>query len=100
MSVQGGDSPFWKRRYFTIRGKTLYLYRDETEKAPITSLDLAGTVRGIEDVQFEVLIPNSFRLDLKVPQPSADGSASYYFFCDTQQEGQTVVAALSKVSGN
>lgn len=71
------------------------------EKAPITSLNLAGTVRGIEDVQFEVLIPNSFRLDLKVPQASSDGAGScYYFFCDTQQEGQTVVAALSKVSGN
>ncbi|RUP50576.1 hypothetical protein BC936DRAFT_138581 [Jimgerdemannia flammicorona] len=99
MSVQGGGSPFWKRRYFSIRGKTLYLYRDVLDKNPITSLDLAGTVRGIENVQPEVLIPNSFRLDLSTPQAAVDGGGSYYFFCDTHQEGQTIVAALSKVSG-
>ncbi|CAG8811619.1 10369_t:CDS:2, partial [Racocetra persica] len=44
---------FWKRRFFELRGKTLYLFRDETDKLPISKLELDGQVTGVTDAQSE-----------------------------------------------
>ncbi|RHZ53887.1 hypothetical protein Glove_433g9 [Diversispora epigaea] len=89
ITVQGGGVYFWKRRFFELRGKTLYLYRDETDKLPISKLDLDGQVSGVTDAQSEVLILNSFKVDFK-------SAESYYFFSDDKKNKEQIVAAIGR----
>ncbi|CAG8587220.1 5131_t:CDS:2 [Diversispora eburnea] len=89
ITVQGGGVYFWKRRFFELRGKTLYLYRDETDKLPISKLDLDGQVSGVTDAQSEVLILNSFKVDFK-------STESYYFFSDDKKNKEQIVAAIGR----
>uniref|UniRef100_A0A1D1YXT9 Drebrin n=1 Tax=Anthurium amnicola TaxID=1678845 RepID=A0A1D1YXT9_9ARAE len=89
ITVQGGGVYFWKRRFFELRGKTLYLFRDETDKLPISKLELDGQVTGVTDAQSEVLILNSFKVDFRSSEP-------YYFFSDDKKDKESFVAAISR----
>ncbi|CAG8800215.1 25546_t:CDS:2, partial [Gigaspora rosea] len=80
---------FWKRRFFELRGKTLYLFRDETDKLPISKLELDGQVTGVTDAQSEVLILNSFKVDFRSSEP-------YYFFSDDKKNKELIVAAIGR----
>jgi hypothetical protein len=80
---------FWKRRFFELRGKTLYLYRDETDKNYISKLELDGQVTGVTDAQSEVLILNSFKVDFRSSEP-------YYFFSDDKKDKELIVAAIGR----
>ncbi|CAG8813423.1 11682_t:CDS:2 [Gigaspora margarita] len=89
ITVQGGGVYFWKRRFFELRGKTLYLFRDETDKLPISKLELDGQVTGVTDAQSEVLILNSFKVDFRSSEP-------YYFFSDDKKNKELIVAAIGR----
>ncbi|CAG8663892.1 449_t:CDS:2 [Funneliformis caledonium] len=89
ITVQGGGVYFWKRRFFELRGKTLYLFRDETDKLPISKLELDGQVTGVTDAQSDVLILNSFKVDFRSSEP-------YYFFSDDKKNKELIVAALGR----
>ncbi|CAG8733189.1 15832_t:CDS:2 [Acaulospora morrowiae] len=89
ITVQGGGVYFWKRRFFELRGKTLYLFRDETDKLPISKLELDGQVTGVTDAQSEVLILNSFKVDFRSTEP-------YYFFSDDKKDKESIVAAIGR----
>ncbi|CAG8719527.1 25240_t:CDS:2, partial [Racocetra persica] len=78
-----------ERRFFELCGKTLYLFRDETEKLPISKLELDGQVTGVTDAQSEVLIFNSFKVDFR-------SSELYYFFSDDKKNKELIVAAIDK----
>ncbi|KAK9687239.1 hypothetical protein K7432_014867 [Basidiobolus ranarum] len=79
ITVQGGGVYFWKRRWFALRGNTLYLYRDEKDKYPLSSIDFGVGINRIEDARSEVLIPNSFRVEFSPNEV-------YHFFADTSEE--------------
>ncbi|RIA96462.1 hypothetical protein C1645_754790 [Glomus cerebriforme] len=93
ITVQGGGVYFWKRRFFELRGKTLYLFRDETDKLPISKLELDGQVTGVTDAQSEVLILNSFKVDFRSSEP-------YYFFSDDKKDKESFVAAIGRYVTN
>ncbi|CAG8736557.1 2581_t:CDS:2 [Dentiscutata erythropus] len=88
-TVQPNVQQFWKRRFFELRGKTLYLFRDETDKLPISKLELDGQVTGVTDAQSEVLILNSFKVDFRSSEP-------YYFFSDDKKNKELIVAAIGR----
>ncbi|CAJ0913381.1 16631_t:CDS:2 [Entrophospora sp. SA101] len=89
LTVQGGGVYFWKRRFFELRGKTLYLFRDENDKLPISKLELDGQIAGVTDAQSEVLILNSFKVDFKT-------SEAYYFFSDDKKDKESIVTAIGR----
>ncbi|CAG8467576.1 7377_t:CDS:10 [Ambispora leptoticha] len=89
ITVQGGGVYFWKRRYFELRGQTLYLFRDSTDKLPISKLELDSDVSGVSDAQSEVLILNSFKVDFRSTEP-------YYFFSDDRKTKESFVQAIAR----
>ncbi|ORY97714.1 hypothetical protein BCR43DRAFT_490239 [Syncephalastrum racemosum] len=90
-SVQPGGSPFWRRRYFVIRGKNMIFYRDELDVNPIFVIDLKSVTRlSALDPERETFLPNAFALDTQ-----KDGS--YQFFADDKQSCNTILTALQTV---
>ncbi|KAI7883628.1 hypothetical protein K492DRAFT_175264 [Lichtheimia hyalospora FSU 10163] len=91
-SVQPSTSPFWRRRYLEIRGKSLVLYRDELAQTPVTVIDLKSVTRlsGI-DQERETFLPNAFVLDTQ-----KDGS--YQLCADNNKDRQTIFTALQTVT--
>ncbi|KAG0246403.1 hypothetical protein B0O80DRAFT_426560 [Mortierella sp. GBAus27b] len=89
ITIQGAGSPFWKRRFYVMRGQVLAFFRDENDRAPVSQMNLGGQVVHIEDASLEVLIPNSFRVDLK----SGD---THYFFSDTIKDKEMAIAGFMK----
>jgi hypothetical protein len=90
ITVQGNGCYFWKRRFFVLKGTTMFLYRDELAKAPLTSIELGGRVRHVEDAQAEVLIPNSFRVDFaNEPEP-------FYFFADDREQKEAIMRSIQR----
>ncbi|KAI9592709.1 hypothetical protein BDF19DRAFT_450690 [Syncephalis fuscata] len=72
ITVQGGGCYIWKRRYFVIKSKTMFLYRDETDKLPVA----------IADAQEEVLIPNT--------------AEPFFFFADTPEQKVATIQGIQK----
>ncbi|KAF9570756.1 hypothetical protein BGW38_008709 [Lunasporangiospora selenospora] len=89
ITIQNGGSPYWKRRFYVMRGQVLTLYRDEDGRAPVAEIKLGGRVVHIEDVSLEVLIRNTFRVDLYTGD-------SHLFFCDTPREKDMAIAGIMK----
>ncbi|CAG8635990.1 5808_t:CDS:2 [Paraglomus brasilianum] len=89
ITVQGGGVYFWKRRFFELRGKTLYLFRDRNEKLPISKLELDGEVVNVEDAQTDVLINNSVKVDFRSTEP-------YYFFSDDRKGKDLFFSAIER----
>ncbi|KAI8097829.1 uncharacterized protein B0P05DRAFT_522244 [Gilbertella persicaria] len=91
VSVQPSTSPFWRRRYFVIKGKSMALYRDELNPNPVTVLDLSSVVRlNNVNVDIETFVPNAFVLETKQ-------NGSYQLFADDKKELETILTALQTV---
>ncbi|KAF8982609.1 hypothetical protein BGZ46_000932 [Entomortierella lignicola] len=89
ITIQSAGSPFWKRRFYVMRGQVLAFYRDESDRAPVSQINLGGKVAHIEDVSLEVIIPNSFRVDLTTGE-------THYFFSDTIKDKEMAIAGFMK----
>ncbi|ORZ26353.1 hypothetical protein BCR41DRAFT_419877 [Lobosporangium transversale] len=89
ITIQSAGSPFWKRRFYVMRGQVLAFFRDENDRAPVSQMNLGGQVAYIEDASLEVLIPNSFRVDLK-------NGDTHYFFSDTTKDKEMAIAGFMK----
>ncbi|CAO3584427.1 unnamed protein product [Absidia cylindrospora] len=90
-NIQTSTSPFWRRRYFIVRGKNLALYRDHDTPTPITIIDLKSVSKlRWADMEIDTFVPNAFMLDMK------DGGA-YQIFADHQQDATTIFTALQTV---
>ncbi|KAF9298923.1 hypothetical protein BKA57DRAFT_453523 [Linnemannia elongata] len=89
LTIQVAGSPFWKRRFYVMQGQTVSLYRDEIGRAPIMNLKVGGQVVHIADASLDVLIPNSFRIDLK-------NGDSHYFFSDSTKDKEMAIAGFMK----
>ncbi|KAI8369648.1 uncharacterized protein BYT42DRAFT_585222 [Radiomyces spectabilis] len=90
-SVQPNDSPFWRRRYFIIRGKNLMLYRDEQDKTPIIVIDLNNvTSLSAIDEERDTFVPNAFVLD-------THSEGSFQVFADDKKDADTIFTALQTV---
>ncbi|KAF7723256.1 hypothetical protein EC973_002149 [Apophysomyces ossiformis] len=90
-SVQPSNSPFWRRRYFLIRGKSLLLFRDELDKSPITVIDLGQVTRlSAIDAEEETFVPNAFVLNTQQDE-------SYQMFADDKKDADTIMTALKTV---
>ncbi|KAI8328683.1 hypothetical protein EDC96DRAFT_530180 [Choanephora cucurbitarum] len=91
VSVQPSTSPFWRRRYFVIKGKSMALYRDELDSNPVTVLDLSSVVRlSNVNVDIETFVPNAFVLETKQ-------NGSYQLFADDKKSLSTILTALQTV---
>ncbi|KAI7855321.1 hypothetical protein BDC45DRAFT_505931 [Circinella umbellata] len=90
-SVQPNTSPFWRRRYFIIRGKNLILYRDELNPKPIHVIDLRTVTRlSPIDQERETFVPNAFVLETQ-------SEGSYQVFAGSKNECMTILTALQTV---
>jgi len=94
ITVQGGGCCFWKRRWFVLRGETLYFYRDPLDRYPVSCLDLGGTKLSIEEASLETLIPYCFRLTV-----SKDSNVDIYqFFSDSEKQKDLAIAGILESS--
>lgn len=74
-----------------IRGKSLLLYRDELDKAPITVIDLGQVTRlSAIDAEEDTFVPNAFVLDTRQDE-------SYQMFADDKKDADTIMTALKTV---
>ncbi|EPB88922.1 hypothetical protein HMPREF1544_04312 [Mucor circinelloides 1006PhL] len=91
VSVQPCTSPFWRRRYFTIKGKSMTFYSDEMNPNPITVLDL-NNVKRLSNVNIDVetFVPNAFVLETQQ-------NGTYQLFADNRKERDTILTALQTV---
>ncbi|KAF9175915.1 hypothetical protein BGX21_002142 [Mortierella sp. AD011] len=89
VTIQSAGSPFWKRRFYVMRGQVLAFYRDENDRAPVSQINLGGQVVNIEDASLDVLIPNSFRVSLR-------NGETHYFFSDTIKDKEMAIAGFMK----
>ncbi|KAG0005776.1 hypothetical protein BGZ80_010724 [Entomortierella chlamydospora] len=89
ITIQSAGSPFWKRRFYVMRGQVLAFYRDENDRAPVSQINLGGQVANIEDASLDVLIPNSFRVSLR-------NGETHYFFSDTIKDKEMAIAGFMK----
>ncbi|KAG1593667.1 hypothetical protein G6F47_009042 [Rhizopus delemar] len=91
ISVQPNGTILWKRRFFTMKQKTLSFYKDELSATPLEVLDLDGvTLSNNMDLDFETSVPNSFILETKL-------NGSYQFAADDKQGLNAILSALQTV---
>ncbi|KAG1052408.1 hypothetical protein G6F43_005448 [Rhizopus delemar] len=91
ISVQPNGTILWKRRFFTVKQKTLSFYKDELSATPLEVLDLDGvTLSNNMDLDFETSVPNSFILETKL-------NGSYQFAADDKQGLNAILSALQTV---
>ncbi|KAI1317122.1 hypothetical protein EDD11_009009 [Mortierella claussenii] len=91
ITIQSSGSPYWRRRFYVMRGQVVAFYRDEVDRLPIAEMKLGGRVTNIEDASLDCLIPNSFRVDLYTGE-------SHLFFSDTFKDKELAIAGFMKCS--
>ncbi|KAG0056860.1 hypothetical protein BGZ83_003154 [Gryganskiella cystojenkinii] len=90
ITIQTSGSPYWRRRFYVMRGQNILFYRDESDsKGTISEMRLGGRVTNIADASLECLIPNSFRVDLYTGE-------SHLFFSDTTKDKELAIAGFMK----
>ncbi|KAF9929684.1 hypothetical protein FBU30_001314 [Linnemannia zychae] len=90
ITVQNHGSPFWRRRFYVMRGQSIFFYRDEFDrKLPLSEVKLGGRVVNIQDASLDCLIPNSFRVDLYTGE-------SHLFFSDSARDKEMAIAGFMK----
>ncbi|ORY75011.1 hypothetical protein BCR35DRAFT_306418 [Leucosporidium creatinivorum] len=89
VSVQGGASMLWRRRWFELRGTSLSLYKSEvdTTKA-VDTIPLPKQVQRIVDNPEEASMPNSFKLAMQ-------DDDEWFFYTDQPDDKELLVAGLS-----
>ncbi|KAF9344896.1 hypothetical protein BGX26_003770 [Mortierella sp. AD094] len=91
ITIQPSGSPFWRRRFYVMRGQVVTFYRDESDRFPISEMKLGGRVVNIEDASLDCLIPNSFRVDLYMGE-------SHLFYSDSNKDKEFAIAGFMKCS--
>lgn len=91
VTVQPSGSPFWRRRFYMMRGQVISFYRDENDRFPLSEMKLGGRVVNIEDASVDCLIPNSFRVDLYMGE-------SHLFYSDSFKDKELAIAGFMKCS--
>ncbi|GAA6004299.1 hypothetical protein JCM10207_000657 [Rhodosporidiobolus poonsookiae] len=87
VSVQGGNSMFWKRRHFQLSALGLALYKSETETdQPLDVVPLDRVVKLTDGVE-DALVPNSFKLTFQ-------DDDEYAFYTGEREEKEMLVAGL------
>ncbi|KAI9295260.1 hypothetical protein K502DRAFT_365189 [Neoconidiobolus thromboides FSU 785] len=94
ITVQGDGSYFWKRRWYVIRGETIYFYRDPIEKYPISCLDLGSGKVYVKECSIDTLIPNSFHLSID----KGETKDELLFFSDSNAQMQSAIKAIQSNS--
>ncbi|KAF8938019.1 hypothetical protein EDD21DRAFT_61990 [Dissophora ornata] len=89
ITIQGSGSPYWRRRFYLMRGQVVAFFRDENDRHPVSEMRLGGRVTNIEDASLDCLIPNSFRVDLYTGE-------SHLFFSDTAKDKELAIAGFMK----
>ncbi|KAG0050875.1 hypothetical protein BGZ83_004349 [Gryganskiella cystojenkinii] len=89
ITIQVAGSPFWKRRFYVMRGQVLSFYKDEQSRTATSEMRLGGQVAHLADASLEVLIPNSFLVELRNGQ-------THYFFSDTTKDKELAIAGFMK----
>ncbi|KAJ2345962.1 hypothetical protein GGH91_002362 [Coemansia sp. RSA 2671] len=74
-SIQEPTNAFWKRRYFVIADKTVFMYINECSRTPSDFLHIESVVSPPRDAGDEVLMPHSIAVDF--------GTGEYYMYFDT-----------------
>lgn len=89
LTVQGQKNYLWQRRWYTLKDKCLYLYRSDVDLEPRSTLPLGkGALVNVVDAEKEVLIANSFKVEL------SNGQDPWYFFADDLEGKHTAMAAI------
>ncbi|OZJ04937.1 hypothetical protein BZG36_02646 [Bifiguratus adelaidae] len=88
LSIQGGGSPFWKRRAFACLPSGLYLYPSELAQNPTTAIPLKNNIAHVQESHLDTLIPNSFQIILK-------DNKQYTIFCDSKREEQQLFELIN-----
>ncbi|KAJ2490535.1 hypothetical protein IWW37_003095 [Coemansia sp. RSA 2050] len=74
-SIQEPKNAFWKRRYFVIADKTVFMYINECSRTPSDFLHIESVVSPPRDAGDEVLMPHSIAVDF--------GTGEYYMYFDS-----------------
>ncbi|KAG0316740.1 hypothetical protein BGZ99_006721 [Dissophora globulifera] len=89
ITIQSSGSPYWRRRFYLMRGQVVAFFRDENDRQPVSEMRLGGRVTNIEDASLDCLIPNSFRVDLYTGE-------SHLFFSDNTRDKELAIAGFMK----
>ncbi|KAF9433317.1 hypothetical protein BGZ76_009615 [Entomortierella beljakovae] len=91
IAIQPSGSPFWRRRFYVMRGQVIYFYRDEFDRVPVSEMKLGGRIVNIEDASLDCIIPNSFKVDLYTGE-------SHLFYSDSLRDKEFAIAGFMKCS--
>ncbi|KAJ2162280.1 hypothetical protein GGF46_000771 [Coemansia sp. RSA 552] len=88
-SIQEPDKAFWKRRYFAVAQRTLFLYTNECSRTPSDCLPMAEIAEPPRDAEDEVLMPNSIAINF-------GPAGEYYLYFDTADMRQAFEGEVQK----
>ncbi|CAD6574162.1 MAG: hypothetical protein CYPHOPRED_005303 [Cyphobasidiales sp. Tagirdzhanova-0007] len=90
LSAQGGSTILWKRRFFEMTSTSLNLYKNDTSKMPVDTIQLIDHVKSIEEDGEELLaIPCSFKMLFKDYDEEP-----ILFYCDEEDDKELLIAGL------
>ncbi|KAM0756067.1 hypothetical protein T439DRAFT_19808 [Meredithblackwellia eburnea MCA 4105] len=92
VTVQGGSSIYWKRRWFELRPADLKLFKSEQDRTagkPLDVVELPNKLRMITDDPEEAAIANSFKLTFKGPDEE-----DILFYTDEKEDKELLVTCL------
>ncbi|KAJ2961530.1 hypothetical protein NQZ79_g3281 [Umbelopsis isabellina] len=92
VSVQN-KSPFWKRRFFAIKGSNMLLYRDIEDKRQAQALNLSKSSTVIRTLtgDYDINMPNAIQVRVQGDE--------FNMFADNNEQMRVLVTALSKAAG-
>ncbi|KAJ2882617.1 hypothetical protein H4R27_003327 [Coemansia aciculifera] len=88
-SIQEPTNAFWKRRYFVIADKTVFMYINECSRTPSDFLHIESVVSPPRDAGDEVLMPHSIAVDF--------GTGEYYMYFDSASMREAFEGEVRKV---
>ncbi|KAJ2433213.1 hypothetical protein GGF42_009439 [Coemansia sp. RSA 2424] len=88
-SIQEPTNAFWKRRYFVVADKTVFMYINECSRTPSDCLHIEGIVSPPRDAGDEVLMPHSIAVDF--------GAGEYYMYFDSASMREAFESEVGKV---
>ncbi|KAJ2259264.1 hypothetical protein GGI13_000047 [Coemansia sp. RSA 455] len=88
-SIQEPTNAFWKRRYFVIADKTVFMYINECSRTPSDFLHIESVVSPPRDAGDEVLMPHSIAVDF--------GTGEYYMYFDSASMREAFESEVRKV---
>ncbi|SCZ90240.1 BZ3500_MvSof-1268-A1-R1_Chr1-3g01862 [Microbotryum saponariae] len=91
VSVQGGNSIVWRRRWFELRADELVLFKSAAERSRIKAIAYKGIVKVVNSPE-EAGVANSFMLTL-------DDGDDWTFFTDESAAKDVLLSALEVAAG-